>query len=141
MFCLVRKSKKGRKAKSPVSTFMNKPLDSIMAHIGKKFDQASVREIMDLLVHGIVALYAWRAVDPEFNFERIDAGLAAVSIGTIGYRLALSANLPAGTAGVAILSGIGLVNLLPSLEELAQQNAENRAAGWLNALRAVGFIG
>lgn len=97
--------KKSTKAEKDKSTFFKDPLESISVHLGKIIDKSSVKDVVEGILMGALALRAYQVFEGN-----IDAPIVAC----IGYKLAttMGGTPPASQiAGLAILGSIGYVSI------------------------------
>lgn len=102
-----------KRKKKASSTFLKDPLESIVVHIGKIFDNATPSQMVDVALNlGLVYVgcdtFGWT---PE-----------SALVGPVALRLAQSGNLVSGASGVIGLASIGVARLAPSLlDDLAKK--------------------
>ena len=84
------------------STFLKDPVESIMVHVGKKIDETSPHELVDLAIYGSLAY-----IGLELNhFQDWRAAL----IPPVALKLALTDGLLSQGAGLAVLAACGLLH-------------------------------
>ena len=84
------------------STFFKDPVESIMVHAGKKLDQMTTKDLIDLSIYGSLAY-----IGLELNkFQDWRAAL----IPMVAYQLALTDGLLSQGAGLAVLAACGLLH-------------------------------
>jgi len=74
-------------------------------HVGKVIDNSNLSQVIEALLYGGLA----------FQGASVMKDIRGAIIGPIGLKLAMSANIVSGASGVAILAGLGLASVAPSL--------------------------
>ena len=93
---------KQERVKKVKSTFLKDPAESIMAHLGKMVDRATVEDVMNLSIYGALAY-----IGLELNKWQ---DWRAALIPPVALKLALTDGLLSQGAGLAVLAACGLLH-------------------------------
>ena len=93
---------------------MDKPLDSIAAHLGKLVDNSNVEQMTDLAASLLCSYMGYRAARQLGGTQELSI-ISGGGSGLIAFKLAKSANMVAGASGVVTLASLGLVSMYDPL--------------------------